>query len=605
MNDESDTFQELNQSKMPMKRSKSLSNLEFHSPGILEKTLKHNQVFLSSRQIINKIQLSQNAKVMLALRILLISLFCIYIPIETIFNNKLESIEKQIVVDYLTDLISSSIRKEKWYSLLTIGIIDLIAGKESIIILITIIYIIFPFIALKLVLVINFIYYIIVILQCMYASRRPFWDETSNETIVNPLCMTSYANPSNHFFFISFVYLYFTVSLGLVYKKEKFTLIAKCIIFVAYFAIVGGVGFILLVNKVHFIYQLSFAWSISLITICGLADLDDYIHNFIFKSLKNIFKTRQYKMKILFYVFALMLFSLLIFFFVPEDDLNIIKDRLSMNQYCNKQSVDELGIKTTFINITYIFGTIGAFWGASFAVEKDCSKWWEGSFKFLLLKILIILCFGIGFNYLTIYTELLFYEFRFIVLCLTNFLHYYITMGLIPVLFDYFDLNDEDKKHRRLKEAKEIKESAFVDKIIFSNMRQHQQHRQNEKMPLVDEHGFIQGKINKTNTTLNSKNIDESQENNLGYFDINNTVTITDEEKSNVNINHEDEKDVKKIYKESPLIKGLEKHANDERFEFTVKDELTTDINQLYLHFITNKIDNNEDDNDNSPKSHH
>ena len=126
-----------------------------------------------------------------------------------------------------------------------------------------------------------------------------------------------------------------------------------------------------------------------------LIDVDTNIHNFIFNSLKNVYNTRIYRMKIFFYVCGLYFAGFISLYFIEEYDINKIKDKLKDNSKCTDDDIELFGIKQGFLNITFLSGVVGAFWGASFTVERKVGKWWsKRSIKKSIIKIIniIVVC---------------------------------------------------------------------------------------------------------------------------------------------------------------------------------------------------------------------
>jgi hypothetical protein len=62
-----------------------------------------------------------------------------------------------------------------------------------------------------------------------------------------------------------------------------------------------------------------------------------------------------------------------------------------------------IGLKGTFIDTTYLYGIIGAFWGASYAVEQNCGNWWKAHKGNKIIKFIII--FISVFVYLFIFSK--------------------------------------------------------------------------------------------------------------------------------------------------------------------------------------------------------
>ena len=191
-------------------------------------------------------------------------------------------------------------------------------------------------------------------------------------------------------------------------------------------------------------YQIIFTLCLTLIIICILLDFEISIHNWILKSMKNIFKTRKYKIKILFYVLTLAIVSVIIYFFIVPDNLNVVEENISNNPNCSKQQREELGVQYTFMEIQYIFGIIGSFWGASFTIEYDCSKWWNSNILKMSAKIGITIVFSVGyillFKFVIVHIT---YECDFLIECLKYVVFYFIVMGLLPMLYHYIGLNEK------------------------------------------------------------------------------------------------------------------------------------------------------------------
>ena len=173
----------------------------------------------NNASVISKITLSTRSKTFLILRILMFAILCIFFPLETILYIKLESIENKHILPLISSFFSDSLPNNNLLYYFTLFSREVLGGKEAIIVYIGIIYMLFhPFIALKLVYITNIAYFIIVVLQCLYQSRRPFWTHTYDSII---FCPTSYSFPSGTYFLITFFLLYMTISLRLVEKKKS------------------------------------------------------------------------------------------------------------------------------------------------------------------------------------------------------------------------------------------------------------------------------------------------------------------------------------------------------------------------------------------------
>ena len=164
------------------------------------------------------------------------------------------------------------------------------------------------------------------------------------------------------------------------------------------------------------------------------------------------------------FLYALSVIAVIIYFFIVPDNLNIVAENLAVNTNCSKEQKEELGIEYTFMEIPYIFGIIGSFWGASFTIEYECSKWWSSSFIKMIIKVVITIIFSIGyilvFKHVFVHVT---YEFDFLIGCLKYLMFYYIVMGPLPMVYHFIGLN-EKKKH----EEKNFKSLLFT-KTIFTD----------------------------------------------------------------------------------------------------------------------------------------
>ena len=122
------------------------------------KTIKVKEL---GSDIFDTISLSTKSKFILIIRILVISLICIFFPMETIVDIKLELIEKKVLLKkVISSLEFISILKNETFIQNSYYIFQLLSSKDTIIIYISIIYFLFhPFIALKLVFITDIIYY--------------------------------------------------------------------------------------------------------------------------------------------------------------------------------------------------------------------------------------------------------------------------------------------------------------------------------------------------------------------------------------------------------------------------------------------------------------
>ena len=466
--------------------------------------------------IISNITLSSKSKTLLIFRVIIISLMCFFFPMETIIEKNLVSVEKKIILPKIHNLIEGTFFQNDYFKLFCNYFFKLFGGNDSMIIYISIVYFLFhPFIALKLVLITYLIYYGMIICQIFFQSNRPFWESKSHFHF----CYTNYANPSENYFFVSFFFLYLIISYILVDQKNKLEIKYKIIINVAYIIILILYAINSLINQILYFYQLIFTLCISLILICIMIDLDIIIHNFTYKSLKNIYRSRQYKIKIFFYILGLTIFSSIMLFFIEEKNLNFIKHNLNQRGNCSLFDLENMGIKNSFFEIADIFTIIGAFWGASFTVENNINKWWNDNLRYSLLKILCVIMVNFFFIFLNFFLTSLSFEILFIIKCIIYFIRSYIIFGILPYIFNFFT----EKKYKT-NEINLFKTSIFSD----------EKNQQNEYV-VIDYNEYL---INE-----NNKNEDEEKK-----------------KKKNKN-------------KRSTLVDNVEIHVNEDGIKFTIKEE--------------------------------
>ena len=129
----------------------------------------------NNNNVLNKIKLSSKPKKFLVIRIILLCLVCIFIPMEMILYNKLERIETNHTYPFLSTIIEDSLVISDSFYYISYTLITLLSDKDAIMIYISILYVVsHPFVALKLVLTTNMIYYAMTIMKCLYQSKRPF-----------------------------------------------------------------------------------------------------------------------------------------------------------------------------------------------------------------------------------------------------------------------------------------------------------------------------------------------------------------------------------------------------------------------------------------------
>jgi hypothetical protein len=183
-----------------------------------------------------------------------------------------------------------------------------------------------PFTAVKITLVSHMTAFVLAFIRCLYQNKRPIW--TIGEPY-NFLCPLSYANPSLHFYFVSFFFLYTYFSIVLLNKKKKASYLLKCSFFICIILMIIIAGIVLILNKINYIYQLNFAFTISIVIISYCLDMESYIHNFILTSLKNVYKIRRYKIKLFIVILVLNLFAVFSYNFLNDSSFNELQRIIS------------------------------------------------------------------------------------------------------------------------------------------------------------------------------------------------------------------------------------------------------------------------------------
>ena len=507
----------------------------------------------------DKIILSPKSKINVILRTMIISLCCFFFPFEAIVNNRLQQIEFQLYVEnkFLSFLFSTKlVNSQEFHSFIDI-LMKIIGTSDSIMVIISIIYLNFhPFIGLKLILISSITQYFVIMLQILFQAHRPFWDLEEFETI----CRNTYPNPSSRLFYSSFFYLYAIISFNLL-KKKKFLPIQK--FFISIFYIIILIALLIMFGGIYLLYlhQIIYTFVISIVVIALLIDFDTKIHNFIFNSLKNVYNTRLYKMKIFFYICGLFFGGFISLYFIEENDINKIKDKIYQNSNCSDEDLEMFGIKQSLLNISFLSGVIGAFWGAAFTVEKKVGKWWsESSLKISIIKLIYIGIICAIFILVKYYIKIIKskFELYFALEIILYFLESYCIFGPLPLFFQYMGFNEHyttksyEKINVNLREENEIQ---FFRATIFEDEKKG---KKNDGYVVIDRN--------------EKQNLIEDKEN---EEDIN--KIYKNEKDNNIeNINEEkDEKDNNEIYQPtSMIIKNLRRHEEEEGdFEFYIENE--------------------------------
>ena len=162
-------------------------------------------------------------------------------------------------------------------------------------------------------------YYLIVILRLLYKETRPYWEDEGNN---NVLCSYSFASPSLHSFIATFywTYLFISYSFG---KKEKTSKKQKIMLVSGIVLINVITGINLFINYQNYIYQINYALVISIVLLLIFVDLENKIHNYLLKTMKNVYKIRKYKIKSFLLMLFVFIFSIILYNFMENESLNL------------------------------------------------------------------------------------------------------------------------------------------------------------------------------------------------------------------------------------------------------------------------------------------
>ena len=261
-------------------------------------------------------------------------------------------------------------------------------------------------------------------------------------------------------------------------------------------------------------------------------------------------------MKIFFYICGLFFGGFISLYFIEENDINKIKDKISQNSNCSDDDLEMFGIKQSLLNISFLSGVVGAFWGAAFTVEKKVGKWWsKSSFKLSIIKLIYIGIICAIFILTKYYIKIIKskFELYFVLEIILDFLESYCIFGPLPLFFQYMGFNEHyttksyEKINVNLREENEIQ---FFRATIFEDEKKG---KKNDGYVVIDRN--------------EKKNLIDNKENEEDINKKDNNIDNLNEEK--------EEKDNNEIYQPtSMIIKNLKKHEEEEGdFEFYIENE--------------------------------
>ena len=425
-------------------------------------------------------KLTKNSKKKLIIRLILLFLTLIFISLQSIVSNSLTSVEKKKnIFNYIQNLISYEMLSSDSPEYI-FNIFKLILNKDFISGLSCVFYILFhPFIALKIIYSVSILFYLLIIVKCFSQSKRPLWEEdiggnNDNDIIV---CETSFSNPSGSIFIINFYFLYSIFCIKEFYKSNKnLNIIIKIFFFILYLSIVISEYFFLLLYKLHYLHEMIFTNILTMVVVCTLMDFDSKIQKKFFNATKNIFKTRKNKIKAFMFCFGLMFLAIILYNFISlKSSLFSVEQKLASNKSCSQEEREELGLKSSFNDIPYIFCMMGAFWGACLSIENNPGEWWyqpliidekdinnknnnnesiyvmgekTSAVEILLLIVksimisIVYFLIWLGFNAIPYIT----FEFNFLIACIKYFCINFICTGIMPIIFGFLKMNKTNEE---------------------------------------------------------------------------------------------------------------------------------------------------------------
>ena len=391
-----------------------------------------------------------------------------------------------------------------------------------------------PFVSMKVIYGLNIANFIIVFMQMLYQSRRPFWDinitEKESKMII---CESSFSNPSISLFNFIFCFVYSLYSSIHFYAlpRTHINVVVKIILLIIFISLLGTEIFFLVIYRLHYVHELVFTVSLAFIWICLLIAYENQLRKIIINATKNYFKLRKNKIKIFLYIFFELLGGITFFNLIGSDFSSYqIEDNIMKSESCSKIQKEELSLSNSFMNLSFIFCLLGEFWGASLALEYRPQQWWYQTEKYYysrnnnklikkkdnidcrllfiiilkgILTIIIFLCIYLLFSLIP-FIDLVF---NFTVECVKYFTLFFVCTGILPIIFNLIGLN-----------KKKINSSKRIDEILNDT----------NSSNLFNPSLFVKY-LDMSNNSAYNVRINQL----LSYSDLNEEIEENDEEKEN------------------------------------------------------------------------
>ena len=442
----------------------------------IEKNVQEQKKNKLKRSIdINNQKLTLKSKIRLFISVILVCLSLIFIPFHSVADSYLIRIEKNKLFNSMDNFVSlETLNSSGLKNLFTF--FNLFLNKDFMAGFSCVLYTLFhPFVAMKVIYgAINF-FYCLILMQILYQGKRPSWEEWEykndkyKDTIIE--CEASFSSPCTSLFIFIFYTVYSLYSYKHFYSlpKSHMNKVLKIILFIIFMSFIITEYIFLLIYKMHYLHDMIFTTCLTLVWICLLIRLDHKLQNMFFRATKNLFKIRKNKIKFFLYCFLQLFLAVILLNFSESRFTSYkIEEKIILSDSCSKMQKEEISIKNSFIDISYIFCMLGTFWGAALTLEHPPGEWWYHPERFyyyelindkekdnneidsctifiFLLKgsITIIVFFSLWL--LISFIPYISFIFNFVINCIKYFSLFFICTGILPIIYGVLGLN-KDKK---------------------------------------------------------------------------------------------------------------------------------------------------------------
>ena len=451
----------------------NMANIEKEN---IEKNVQEQKNNKLKRSIdINNQKLTLKSKIRLLISVILVCLSLIFIPFHSVADSYLIRIEKNKLFNSMDNFVSlEALNSSGLKNLFTF--FNLFLNKDFMAGFSCVLYTLFhPFVAMKVIYgAINF-FYCLILMQILYQGKRPSWEEWESkndkykDTIIE--CEASFSSPSTSLFIFIFYTVYSLYSYKHFYSlpNSHMNKVLKIILFIIFMSFIITEYIFLLIYKMHYLHDMIFTTCLTLVWICLLIRLDHKLQNMFFRATKNLFKIRKNKIKFFLYCFLQLFLAVILLNFTESRFTSYkIEEKIILSDSCSKMQKEEISIKNSFIDISYIFCMLGTFWGAALTLEHPPGEWWYHPERFyyselindkekdnneidsctifiFLLKgsITIIVFFSLWL--LISFIPYISFIFNFVINCIKYFSLFFICTGILPIIYGVLGLN-KDKK---------------------------------------------------------------------------------------------------------------------------------------------------------------